>query len=114
MPLFLDELHPDRGRYPTGVMPECGIFCEIEFMNLNSITKKLLNYLCNNNNVIIFVESTNKSNMSEKPISKKRQKKEKELLFFLRYYKELKSRGHYQIELDYQIEQLMTKLKEMD
>lgn len=34
VPLFLDELHPDRGRYPTEVMPECGIFCEIEFMNL--------------------------------------------------------------------------------
>lgn len=52
--------------------------------------------------------------MGEKPISKERQKLEKELLFFLRYYKELRSRGHYQVEIDYQIELLMTKLKEMD
>lgn len=51
--------------------------------------------------------------MGEKPISKERIKLEKELLFYLRYYKELKSRGHYQIELDYQIEQLTEKLKEM-
>ncbi len=74
----------------------------------------LLIYLCNNNIVITFVMSKNKSNMSEKPISKKRKKLEKELLFYLRYYKELKNRGHFQQELDYQIEQLMTKLKEMD
>ena len=52
--------------------------------------------------------------MSEKPMSKERQKLERELLFYLRYYKELQNRGHYKIELDYQIEQLMTKLKEMD
>ncbi|WP_294481875.1 hypothetical protein [uncultured Bacteroides sp.] len=51
--------------------------------------------------------------MGEKPISKERMKLEKELLFYLRYYKELKSRGHYQQELDYQIEELMKKLKEM-
>lgn len=51
--------------------------------------------------------------MGEKPISKERIKLEKELLFYLRYNKELKSRGHYQIELDYQIEQLTKKLKEM-
>lgn len=70
-------------------------------------------YLCNNNIVIIFVVSKNKSNMGEKPISKERMKLEKELLFYLRYYKELKSRGHYQKELDYQIEELMRKLKEM-
>lgn len=73
-----------------------------------------MDYLYNNNNVIIFVGPKNKSNMGEKPISKERQKLERELLFFLRYYKELKSRGHYQIEMDYQIERLMTKLKEMD
>lgn len=72
-----------------------------------------MNYLYNNNNVIIFVESKNKSNMGEKPISKERIKLEKELLFYLRYYKEFKDRGHYQIELDYQIEQLTKKLKEM-
>lgn len=73
-----------------------------------------MHYLYNNNNVIIFVKSKNKSNMGEKPISKERQKLEKELLFFLRYYKELRSRGHYQKELDYQIERLTEKLKEMD
>ncbi len=69
--------------------------------------------LFNNNIVITFVVSKNKSNMGEKPISKERMKLEKELLFYLRYYKELKSRGHYQQELDYQIEELMKKLKEM-
>lgn len=73
-----------------------------------------MHYLYNNNNVITFVKSKNKSNMGEKPISKERQKLEKELLFFLRYYKELRSRGHYQKELDYQIERLTEKLKEMD
>lgn len=62
----------------------------------------------------MFVMSKNESSMSEKPISKERQKLEKELLFFLRYYRELKSRGHYQKELDYQIEVLTRKLKEMD
>lgn len=51
--------------------------------------------------------------MGEKPVSKEREKLEKELLFYLRYYKELQNRGHYQIELDYQIEELMKKLKEM-
>lgn len=51
--------------------------------------------------------------MSEKPISKERQRIERELLFYLRYYKELKARGHYQTELDYQIERLTEKLKEM-
>lgn len=69
--------------------------------------------LFNNNIVITFVVSKNKSNMGEKPISKERMKLEKELLFYLRYYKELKSRGHYQQELDCQIEELMKKLKEM-
>lgn len=71
-------------------------------------------YLCNNNIVIIFVMSKNKSKMSDKPISKERQKLEKELLFYLRYYKELKNRGHYQKELDYQIDRLTEKLKEID
>lgn len=52
--------------------------------------------------------------MSDKPISKDRKKLEKELLFYLRYYKELKSRGHYQKELDYQIDKLTEKLKEID
>lgn len=71
-------------------------------------------YLCNNNIVITFVMSKNKSKMSDKPISKERQKLEKELLFYLRYYKELKNRGHYQKELDYQIDRLTEKLKEID
>ena len=31
--LFLDELSPDRGDFPTEIMPECGLFCELEFMN---------------------------------------------------------------------------------
>lgn len=70
-------------------------------------------YLRNNNIVIIFVVSKNKSNMGEKKISKERKKLERELLFYLRYYKELKNRGHYQKELDYQIEELMKKLKDM-
>lgn len=52
--------------------------------------------------------------MSDKQISKEREKIERELLFYLRYYKELRSRGHYKKELDYQIENLISKLKEMD
>lgn len=32
-PLFLDELSPERGDFPTEIMPECGLFCELEFMN---------------------------------------------------------------------------------
>lgn len=31
--LFLDELSPDRDDFPTEIMPECGLFCELEFMN---------------------------------------------------------------------------------
>ena len=69
--------------------------------------------LLNNNNVIIFVVSKNKSNMGEKPVSKERIKLEKDLLFYLRYFKELQDRGHYKQELDYQIELLTKKLKEM-
>lgn len=52
--------------------------------------------------------------MKEKPVSKERIRLEKELLFYLRYYKELKNRGHYEIKLDYQIENLTQKLKEID
>lgn len=73
-----------------------------------------MKYLHNNNNVIIFVVSKNKSDMVEKRISEERKRVERELLFYLRYYKELKSRGRYQSELDYQIERLTEKLKEMD
>lgn len=52
--------------------------------------------------------------MGEKAISKERKRLERELLFYLRYYKELKNRGHYQTELDHEIERLTDKLKEMD
>jgi hypothetical protein len=31
--LFLDELEPNRGDFPAEIMPECGLFCELEFMN---------------------------------------------------------------------------------
>lgn len=68
----------------------------------------------NNIIVITFVMSKNKSNMGEKTISNERKKLERELLFYLRYYKELKNRGHYQTELDYEIERLTDKLKEID
>lgn len=68
----------------------------------------------NNNIVITFVMSKNKSDMLEKAISKERKELERELLFYLRYYKELKSRERYQAELDYQIERLTEKLKQMD
>lgn len=73
-----------------------------------------MNYLHNNNIVITFVMSKNKSDMLEKAISKERKELERELLFYLRYYKELKSRERYQAELDYQIERLTEKLKQMD
>jgi len=33
-PLFLDELDPKRGDFPSEIMPECSLFCELEFMNL--------------------------------------------------------------------------------
>lgn len=52
--------------------------------------------------------------MKEKTISKERKRLEKELLFYLRYYRELKSRGHYEAELDYQIMSLTQKLKEIE
>lgn len=52
--------------------------------------------------------------MKEKTISKERKKLEKELLFYLRYYRELRNRGHYEAELDYQIQSLTQKLKEID
>lgn len=41
-------------------------------MVYNYLTKKLLDYLFNNNIVITFVMSKNKSDMSEKVISKER------------------------------------------
>ena len=31
-PLFLDELIPGRGNFNTEILPECGLFCELEFM----------------------------------------------------------------------------------
>lgn len=52
--------------------------------------------------------------MNDKAVSKERKERERELIFYLRYYKELKSRGHYSVELDYQIERLIEDLKEMD
>lgn len=52
--------------------------------------------------------------MTMKKVSKERKRVEKELMFYLRYYKELESRGHYQSELDYEIERLIEKLKKMD
>lgn len=70
--------------------------------------------MLNNNSVIIFVVSRNKSYMTMKKVSKERKRVEKELMFYLRYYKELESRGHYQSELDYEIERLIEKLKKMD
>ena len=45
--------------------------------------------------------------MIEKPITKERIRLER-VVVLLRYYKELKDRGHYQEEPDYQIEQLAT------
>ena len=32
--LFLKDLDPNRGDFPTEIMPECGLFCELEFMDL--------------------------------------------------------------------------------
>lgn len=62
----------------------------------------------------MFVMSKSKSEMNAKAVSKERKERERELIFYLRYYKELRSRGHYSVELDYQIEKLMEELKEMD
>ena len=73
-----------------------------------------MKHLHNNNIVITFVMSKNISRMKEKPVSKERRSKEKELLFYLRYYKELKNRGRYEAELDYQIEKLIEALKQKD
>ena len=40
---FLDELEPERGRHKLPPMPECDLFCEIEFTNIMSDeAKKLL------------------------------------------------------------------------
>ena len=50
----------------------------------------------------------------EKQVSKKRKELERELLFYLRYYKELQSRGRFKIEIDHQIKMLVAKLKEID
>lgn len=33
-PVFLDELAPDRGDDMKKVMPECGIFCQVEFAHI--------------------------------------------------------------------------------
>lgn len=33
-PIFLDELDPDRGNFSTEIMPECGLFCELEMLNI--------------------------------------------------------------------------------
>ena len=30
--LFLDELALDRGDFPTEIIPECGLFCPLEFL----------------------------------------------------------------------------------
>lgn len=30
--LFLDELAPDRGDFPSEILPECGLFCPLEFV----------------------------------------------------------------------------------
>ena len=32
-PLFLSELDPNRGNFPTEIMPECSLFCQLEFMS---------------------------------------------------------------------------------
>lgn len=33
-PIFLDELSPNRGEFTREIMPECGIFCEVEAFNI--------------------------------------------------------------------------------
>ena len=38
-PLFLDELNPNRGHFPTEIIPECGLFCELEFTDLRKSNK---------------------------------------------------------------------------
>lgn len=53
----------------------------------------MLDRLCNNKNVIMFMMSKSKSEMNAKAVSKERKERERELIFYLRYYKELRSRG---------------------
>lgn len=44
IPIFLDELAPSKGRIPKAVVPECGIFCQVEFAHLiDSRTERVLN-----------------------------------------------------------------------
>lgn len=33
-PIFLDELDPNRGEFTTEIMPECGLFCELEAFDI--------------------------------------------------------------------------------
>lgn len=33
-PIFLDELDPNRGEFVSEIMPECGLFCAVEFLNI--------------------------------------------------------------------------------
>lgn len=33
-PIFLDELDPNRGEFVTEIIPECGIFCEVETFDI--------------------------------------------------------------------------------
>jgi 3'-phosphoadenosine 5'-phosphosulfate sulfotransferase (PAPS reductase)/FAD synthetase len=33
-PVFLDELKPNTGRIPTAVVPDCGMFCQVEFAHI--------------------------------------------------------------------------------
>lgn len=43
VPVFLDELPPAKGRVPEAVVPECGIFCQVEFAHLvDSRTEQVL------------------------------------------------------------------------
>jgi hypothetical protein len=42
--VFLDELDPNAGRENEKVMPECGIFCQVELADLVSEkTEKIMN-----------------------------------------------------------------------
>ena len=38
-PLFLDELDPSRGNFPSEVLPSCDLFWELEFMNITSVKR---------------------------------------------------------------------------
>jgi len=33
-PIFLDELNPNRGEFVKEIMPECGLYCDLEFLGL--------------------------------------------------------------------------------